>query len=164
MTWIFKLFGAAIVLASAASLSRRYCEHLTYRVELTQGFSELLLHIRNKITVFLAPPSELIAGFGNESLTRSGFVALCEELGSPKDAYLEIRNGLPLSSETRRILDGYFDAFGAAYKDELIKSTETAAAALEKETALALGELPREKKLSRTVIFAIALGAIILFI
>lgn len=164
MTWIFKLFGAAIALFAAGVVSGRYAEHLTYRLELTRGFAELLSHIKNKITVSLAPPSELVRGFCSEVLSRCGFLSAAEEVGSPKDAYFSVEKTLPLPPEARRTLEGYFAVFGLSYKDELIRATEAAESALRSEVARLEGELPREKKLSRTVIFAAALGAIILLV
>lgn len=163
MSLIFKLFGAAIALASAGVVSRKYSEHLGYRAALVRELYSLLSHIKNKISVYLAPPSELMKGFWGEALSRAGFISLAEELGSPKDAYIRLRASLPLSDAVRRTLDGYFEHFGASYKDELIRESEIAERSLKEAAEAAEAQLPQERKLSRTVIFAIALGAVILF-
>lgn len=164
MSLIFKLFGAALLLLSAAFISRKYSEHITYRVGLTRAFSELLLHIKNKISVYLAPPSELVVGFCSDVLAASGFISLTRELGSPKKAYASLGKSLPLTPEAKRILDTYFDSFGSAYKEGLLRATEIAESALRLEAEKEEAALVREKKLARTVIFAVALGVIILFI
>lgn len=164
MSFIFKLFGAALLLFAAAKISRKYSEYVSYRASLSRAFSELLLHIKNKISVYLAPPSELVSGFSSEILSESGFISLAKELGSPKKAYGALADSLSLSPGAKRILDSYFDSFGSAYKEGLLKATEAAEAALRREAEKEEEELPREKKLARTVIFAVALGIIILFV
>ena len=162
--WLFKLLGIAAALFAAAVVSRRYSEYITLRAELTRGFSELLMHIKNKISVTLAPPSELIEGFESEPLSRVGFISRTRELGSPKEAYRDMSRSLPLSEGTRRVLDGYFSGFGGVYFGELIRLTEAAHSSLAEIAEAECRTLPREKKLSRTVIFAVALGAVILLI
>lgn len=162
--WIFKLLGALAALFSAAVVSRRYSEYITLRAELTRGFSELLSHIGSRVSVYLAPPSELMRGFKSDALSRVGFISLAEELGSPREAYFEISKRISLSEGTRRVLDSYFASFGGVYLHELIRLTEAAHRSLSEISEAELSALPREKKLSRTVIFAIALGAVILLI
>lgn len=164
MNLIFKIFGVACILLSAALISYKYSEHLDFRVALTRSFYDLLTHIKNKISVYLAPPSELLSNFSSDALSRCGFLSLAKEVGSPKEAYLVLEKSLCLTPETKRILDSYFEVFAVTYKDGLLKATELAESALGEETKKEMERLPTDKKLGRVVIFAIALGAVILLI
>ena len=161
---IFKLIGALLTLSSAAVIAAKYSEHLSERAAVVRGFCELLLHIKTRISVYLLPPSELTVGFHSEALERAGFLSLCRECGTPAEAYFKMKKHLPVSKEAARALDGYFSAFGTTYKDELLRLSDATYALLLCECERLDTELPREKKLSRTVILAIALGAVILFI
>ena len=71
---------------------------------------------------------------------------------------------ISLSEGCEKILDGSFTAFKKSYKDELTTQTADAMEALWKTAEAESESLSREKKLARTVIFAIALGAVILIV
>ncbi len=164
MSWTLKLVGAALVLGAAAVVSKKYARHLRLRAELTRGYAELLGHIKSKISAYLAPPSELIVGFECDSLERVGYLAAARESGTPVKAYFDVRERCPLEAESLRLLDGYFRGFGKNYKDDLVRITEEVRGELDARASRLFEELPREVRLSRTVIFAIALGAVILLV
>ncbi len=163
MIEILKFSGSVFVILLALMFSKEYETFLSSRISVLIGFSELLKHIRTRVDCFQEPISDLMSGFENEALERSGYLKAAT-VGDISNAYFEREGELSLSADAKKILFGFFKDFGEDYRDGTLRLTDEAIASLDalqkKESMAAESSL----KVCRTLAVALALGAVILLI
>lgn len=164
MNEYFRFFGAALILLAAIIICRGYAGYTARALDEYDGFCSLLLHMRGKISCFLLPPSDIFADFECECLEKIGFLGELRYGISMSEAFASASPKLAINKESKRMLEGFFDAFGTEYREGELRRVEQALSEMKNYKEKAEAELPKSLKLTQTLISAAALGLVIFLI
>jgi hypothetical protein len=105
-----------------------------------------------------------VRGFTNEALEALGFLAALREGENIYDAYLGVEERTALASDTRELLSETFRELGKSSREETLTLIDVRSSELEELLRRDTEEGERSVRLTRTLLYAAALGAVILFI
>lgn len=166
-----KLIGAALVFFAAYScgLFAGKCEQK--RVDEAEAFLSLFEYIKNQVGNFMTPTKLIYRGFENRVLSGIGFL---EKLRSHEndeiyfdvweEAFRACEGSLHLSAEEKKIILGFGGCIGKSDGNMQIKSFDYYIGLLSSELEKARTLVAKNKKVYRTIGFAIGAMAAILLI
>lgn len=164
MIELVRYAGLALICLCAVLISQRYSAYSRRRIDEGRGFHQLLLHLRGRIRTSLEPIPRAVRGFTNEALEALGFLAALREGENIYDAYLGVEERTALASDTRELLLETFRELGKSSREETLTLIEVRSSELEELVRRDTEEGERSVRLTRTLLYAAALGAVILFI
>lgn len=164
MNWYLRIMGASLVLLSAIILGRGYSAYSERAIAEYDGFLELLIYMKGKISCFLLPPSEIFKDFECEALERCGLLMKIRCGVQISDAFSESSHRLAIPPEAKRVLGGFFASFGSEYRDGEIARIEQTVSEIKRQRDDACELLTKKTKLAHTLLFAGALGLVIFLI
>ena len=166
-----RLIGAALVFFAAFScgLFAGKCEQK--RIDEAEAFLSLFEYIKNQVSYFLTPTKQMYKGFANDVLENIGFL---EKLRSHEndeiyfdawgEAFRACEGSLHLSAEEEKIILGFGECIGKSDGNMQIKSFDYYIGLLSSELEKARTLVAKNKKVYRTIGFAIGAMAAILLI
>ena len=166
-----RLIGAALVFFAAFScgLFAGKCEQK--RIDEAEAFLSLFESIKNQVSYFLTPTKLIYRGFENKVLSDIGFL---EKLRSHEndeiyfdawgEAFRACEGSLHLSAEEKKIILGFGECIGKSDGNMQIKSFDYYIGLLSSELEKARTLVAKNKKVYRTIGFAIGAMAAILLI
>lgn len=157
-----RAIGAVILLCASLFIGRAYERYLNRRLESARELLRMLSHIRDKINAFLCPQGELLSDFESEALESVGFIKKIRGGAGLSEAYRA--SSFSFSEEMRRALDSYFADFGKRYKADELARLDIVRGMLEKYVNDEEARTPKDIKIAKTLIGAMALGVSILMI
>lgn len=154
--------GAVILLCASLLIGRAYERYLNGRLESARELLRMLSHIRDKINAFLCPQGELLSDFESEALERVGFMKKIRDGAGLSEAYRA--SSFSFSEEIGPTLDSYFADFGKRYKADELARLDIVRGTLEKYVNAEEARTPKDIKIAKTILGALALGVSILMI
>ena len=164
MSALLKYSGLALIALAAYFLGRSFEEREGSRVRVLDGFVGLLRHIRKGIASYLEPIPRALFSFADGELERIGFLPLLREGATLYEAYSEVSGRISLGSEAERLLSELFKRLGRGTREETVKDAQCAEEELSRIAESEKAELEKSVKLTKTMLYAVALGIIILFL
>ena len=164
MSTLFRYAGLALVALAAYFLGRSYEERENARVRALDGFVGLVRHIRTAVATYLEPIPRAVLSFADEELERIGLLPLLRDGGVLSEAYASVSGRLSLGADAQRLLSGLFERLGRGSRDETVRDMECTLEELSKIAERERAELEKNVRLAKTMLYAAALGIIILFL
>ena len=162
MSILLRAVGGAMLLGGAIFASRAYGRYAERRLEELEGFTALLSRVRERISVYLTPQSELLADFECPPLEACGFMSIYRESGSLLEAFRGAK--VSIVPDAARVLSSFFESFGRGYKSEELARVDSAAQECTRILERERTDLPRDVRLAGVLISSAALAVFILII
>ena len=164
MTEFFKYAGLALIAVAAILTARRYDAYTRRRLAVTESFLRLLRHVRGRIFTFLEPLPRAVRSFSDEMLESVGFLGAVREGACLSDAFSAVAERCSLGAVARELIGSTFASLGRGTREETVAFTDSRISELTELLEQEREELARSVKLTRTLMYAAALGIIILFV
>ncbi len=163
MAELLKFFGIGLLFFSAFVFSSEYEKRIKTKNAVSEGFLLLLLHIRRQIDCYLTPPSMLLSGFENKALSECGFSEYAVKNGL-SEAFMQMKDSLPLYQSVKAELSGFFSVFGKDYKLGTVKELDCVISAVKEKMKKEKEEGEKNVKVVRILAASAAVGVVILII
>lgn len=166
-----KAVGAALVFFAAFTCGLLAGKREQRRIDEAEAFLALFEYIKNQVGYFLTPTKLIYRGFENKVLSDVGFLdRLCSHENDEiyfdawGDAFRACEGELHLSAEEKRTVLRFGECIGKSDEYMQLKSFDYYIGLLSSELEKARSETAKNKKVYRTVGFAIGAMAAILLI
>lgn len=166
-----KIIGAMLVFFVSFSFGIYAGKCEQKRVDEAEAFLSLFEYIKNQVSYFLTPTKQMYKGFANDVLENIGFLEKLRSHESDeiyfdawKEAFSACEKDLHISSEEKKIILGFGECVGKSDGNMQIKSFDYYIGLLSAELEKARAETAKNKKVYRTIGFAIGAMAAILLI
>lgn len=160
---ILKLLGAVAVLLIGGYLAVRggavYYEGLLQ----AEGFLRLLRYVRERISCFRTPTSEILAEFNDPALSRAG-VTSATAAGGLAAALTSSADRLYLNEEEMAVLRSFAALLGTGFAEEEVLRCDVAIRRMEEAVTARRDALPRSARLYRTLTVSAAAALVIVLI
>ena len=155
-----KIIGLILLVGGSFMIALTLNRRLDRRIELTVGWSELILYIGDRIECFSMPIGEILAACDRELLLRCGF--------DGAESAEDVQGLLPVAQradpEVYRILCEFASEFGRCYRQEQLQRCRSCHAKLLERRQTMTEQFRVKKRINLTMIMAGALMlAIIVF-
>lgn len=151
-------------LLSAYLISSGYSSYASARLSEYTAYLKLFTHVEWALTTRAATVKAWCLGFTEPTLEKLGLLPLLREGAAVKDAYKRAEMRSRMSQRGKELLGEYFSEYGRGYLDGELKKLRTARGALEDILKTEGEELTRSVRTLRALLFALALGGVILVI
>lgn len=158
-----KLLGAGALVFLSSLLAVRGSRALREGLAEAEGFLLLLRCIRERISCFHMPMPEILAGFENEALLRSGVLTAARQVGLHA-ALTAHREHLYLDKEELSLLLEFSAGLGTGYLAEELARCDLAIPRLAAMVDARRESLPRVSRLYRTLLMSASFAVIILLL
>lgn len=147
---MLRLIGAAALLLLSLYVGASLAAMEKKRLRQTEGFLLLVRYIREQISCFRRPLSDIYAGFRNEALDSVGFLPVLAN-GDFAAALTEARDCLYLEEEELKLLYVFAESVGQSFEEEQRALCAYTERELEKALARRREELPKRVRVLRTL-------------
>lgn len=161
---IYKLIGAAMLMALSISMAFQICTMESRRVRQTEALLLLLRYIKAQISCFRTPLSEMFAGFENEELEACGLLPLLRDGCSFPDAFEKTRPRLYLDSDETEMLSSFSREIGGGYREEQEECCAYYIRELERAYSEGREERPARVRVLRSLVISAGLMVIIILV
>ena len=159
-----KCIGALFVLVGALVISGAYSRYYTKSVEECKQLLSFIREIREDISSFLLPQSKLGKRASRYPCDGNPFFSALARGQTLADAYEESADRMNVPEGFKRVLSELFSRLGRSYASEEAARIDSAVASLQQELNELEERAIKDVKCARTVILAVALGAVILLL
>ena len=157
---LYKALGAIVIFVCGIETARRLNTRLTGENERIEKYILLLRYIKAQIDCFALPIGEILARADKKLLAGCGW--RCESAPSSLEQMLSVADiG---DRDAQGILLEFCKDFGKSYLDDQIRRCDHYISLLEERRDTLGKDIPRKKKLNRTLCISGALALIILLI
>lgn len=165
MTYMIKAAAAVLVLLLIRTVNGEYKRFTERKTALCEGFVRLLEFIRTELSCRGRAVAQWAEEIDEPALAEVGFTDELKRTQSLHAAFCASEKRMPmLGVQSKRVLDGYFAAFGRSYRTEeeerARRTGEELTRILERERA----DAQKSVRAVRTLSYAMALGIIILIL
>ena len=157
---MLKAFGIALLLCGGALLTSSINKKAVARLELTEGWIDLISYIKNRVELFSLPIANILAECSSEQLRRCGY----QEIKRPSDLLAMLEKTEKAELETQQIVESFSKEFGKCYRNEQVKRCEICIAELEMQRNRMKEQLPTRKRLTATLCMSGCLGVALFFL
>lgn len=152
-----KLIGCLLILA-AGGAGAVFCIRVERRrLEVLDGWIDLIALVRSRIDCYLMPRDEILASLDAEQLRRCGGAFPC-----PSFPALFHASERYLSPEGRRVVGSFTAGIGDGYREEQVRACDYDLDALREIRKKTAAELPSRIRVRAALCLTAALGAAIL--
>ena len=157
---MLKIFGIVLLLCGGALLTSSINKKAAARLELTEGWIDLISYIKNRVELFSLPISDILRECSTEQLRRCGYVGVKR----PVDLLSMLEKTERADVETQQIVESFSREFGKCYRKEQVKRCEICIAQLEIQRNRMKEQLPTRKRLTATLCMSGCLGVALFFL
>ncbi len=158
-----KILGSAILVFAAVGGASKLSALAQSRVEQIAAFLSLLRYIKAQVAYFKTPVNEIYLSFENSVLEKCGFISALRENGMIS-ALENTSENLYIEKAERELLYLFACELGGSFKEEQVKSCDYYIESLQLIYTEQKAELPRKKKLYKTVFLTVGIMIIIMFL
>ena len=159
-----KCIGVAFILSSAFFISKRYEAFCSNSVKECKQFLSFIVQMRNDLSRFLLPESKMRENIERGDGELGGFFSAYKSGASLIDAFRSALPRLTLPQDAAEALEHLFSDFGRCYMQEELNKLNVAITSLEGIETRLEDEAAVSAKMFKAVIFALALGTVILLL
>ncbi len=159
---MIKFIGITIILSASLLLRAELSRARRRRLLICEELYRFVLHIRHRISCFLAPPSELCEGFESDVLSECGFLESMKFGESPASGFEKSRISNSLNAQEARVLQALFSGIGCGYMEDEIKHIDMKSSEFLELLVSERAATERDVKLIGTLTVTFTLGAVIL--
>ncbi len=160
---MIKIVGAVLIFSVCAFTGIFISGRISGRLCLTEGFYLLCVHIKEQISCYRTPLTEIYSSFNNAALDNYGFCTLASKYGG-KAALNKLKPELKLPDEVFSCLSEFFGRIGSGSCEEELRLCEFTCDKLSGILQKLTGEYSEKKKLARLLGFAVGIMLVLLLI
>lgn len=161
---MIRMLGAACLLLGALSFSQVRDGRRAASCRAAAAWLRLLHALRRELCCYARPFSAFIEAYEDAALTEFGALAELRRTGTLAEAVARMRVYMPTSQAFSTVLQAFAASFGQGYREGELRSLD---AALDELSAIYKKEeedLPRRRRLSRTLCVSLSLAVVMLLL
>ncbi len=157
---MFKIIGAAVIMAASAGLGFSMSENLKRRITAVNSLVGFVEFISSDIMLFRTPLDTIYESVSDEFLIKSGFR---DRLGS--GVYTAAwESGLLMGNEEREIIKDFSDKIGGGSVDDMVKLCTYTSSRLKSVSDRLNRDLPDKRRVYHTVSILTGASAVIILL
>ncbi len=160
---VLKLLGIALIFSAAILFVREYSAYCKKRRSECLACLKLFEHMRSRLERYLLPMSELCLDFKDATLDALGFFSAAQAGGIPH-AFEEIKDKLSVSREFKNRISEFLCNFGKGYLKEESKRLSDMLSEISELCKVECENIETSEKVTKTLVFGLALGIIVLIL
>ena len=157
------LLGAALLFGGSAMLFLYYKSYLSASERECRGYLSLIEFLEGRVSCYLSPINEAVLDFESEVLFECGFLKAAREVGL-KEAFAQAKQKSRMPSDAVGVVEELFSGLGRGYLDSEVRAMDLSIKKLRRICEREAAQMASRVKIAGALIFALAVGTLLLFI